>query len=50
MAEAIAVDYAQLEGCETVYEPAFLWAEQHEVPTWNGWTSLVAQLRPPLSK
>ena len=45
MAEAIALDYSQLEGCGNVYEAALQCATQHSVPTWNGWTSLVAQLR-----
>ena len=47
MAEAIALDYSQLEGCGNVYEAASQRATQQSVPTWNGWTSLVAQLRRP---
>ena len=30
MAEAIALDYSQLVGCENVYEAALQWAEQHQ--------------------
>ena len=45
MAEAITVDFTQFQDCETLYDAAYLWAEQNDIPTWNGWTSLIAQLR-----
>ena len=45
MTEAVEVDFAQLESCEDVASAAMLWASRNPTPTWNGWVSLMAQLR-----
>ena len=45
MSEAIALDLSQFEGCVDVRSAAFLWASRNETPTWNGWVSIIRQLR-----